>query len=185
MAKFKVSLPDGRVVEVEGTIDEVDRLLATYAKGGGASQTNRQSSDDNAVSKAKTAKLPLEPVDDDGSTIVDVAAIVSKIKTCDEAEKIEKQVLDKKSVLNRVLLPLYILNRYFQKSDGLTSGDVERITKELGVPIAVANASKALSETARSYVDGDKVRRKGSAVRYKLVRRGVHYFESILEGKVE
>ena len=70
-----------------------------------------------------------------------------------------------------MLLPLYIVHnivrRFFSGSPGLTSGDIQKITKQLGVPVAVANASNALSDTARGYVDGDKVRRRGSAVRYK------------------
>ena len=184
MAKFKVPLPDGRVVEVEGTIEEVERLLATYTKGAAPAPAAKQSATSREDVGAKSSRRSeAHASDEEEAGDVDVASIVSKIKNCDEAEKIEKQVLDKKSVLNRVLLPLYILNKYFPKSDGLTSGDVEKITKQLGVPIAVANASKALSETARSYVDGDKVRRKGSAVRYQLVRRGVQYFEKRARGK--
>lgn len=80
-----------------------------------------------------------------------------------------------------MLLPLYIVHRFFSGSPGLTSGDIQKITKQLGVPVAVANASNALSDTARGYVDGDKVRRRGSAVRYKLVRRGA-VFRGTLKG---
>lgn len=183
MAKFKVTLPDGRVVEVEGTIDEVDRLLATYTKG---TVEKSKAAAPNKERKSPTNHAePFENSGEEGAGNADIASIVSKIKSCDEAEKIEKHILDKKSVVNRVLLPLYILSKYFPSSEGLTSGDIEKITKELGVPVAQANASKALSETARSYVDGDKVRRKGSAVNYKLVRRGLQHFEGLLEAKAE
>ena len=63
---------------------------------------------------------------------------------------------------------------------GLTSGDIERITDQLGVKIAGSNASNVLSGRAKSYVSGDAVRKRGGTVRYRLNRRGIQYFENVL-----
>jgi len=42
-----------------------------------------------------------------------ILAIVNKIKNCDEAERIETEILDKISISGRVLLPFYICYKYF------------------------------------------------------------------------
>jgi hypothetical protein len=110
----------------------------------------------------------------------DLNEIVNLIKSCDEAEAIEKHVLDASSLVNRTLLPLYVVYKYVENRPGLSSGDIETITKNLGVRVKTSNAATRLANNASKYVDGDKVRRKGRAVRYRLNRRGVKYFEGIL-----
>lgn len=68
---------------------------------------------------------------------------------------------------------------------GLTSGDISQITKGLGIPIHVANVSNTLSKTASKYVMGDKVRKKGQPVGYKLSRRGLKYMQDVLKGTTD
>lgn len=53
---------------------------------------------------------------------------------------------------------------------------------DLGVPVSQPNASKTLSGTAAKYVIGDRVRKKGQLVRYKLSRRGLQYMQSVISG---
>jgi hypothetical protein len=83
-------------------------------------------------------------------------------------------------VLNRVLLCLWIVDRDFGPAIGVTSGEIEKITDQLGVKVGISNASTILSGRAKAFVSGDTVRKQGGAVRYKLNRRGVQQFESIL-----
>lgn len=106
-------------------------------------------------------------------------AIVNKIKNCTENEKIEKKILDKNSVPGRVLLPFYICYKYFSEQ-GLTTGDVARITSELRVGIKTPNVSKAIADSLQKYLEGNSTRIKGKAVVYKLNRKGAKYFESLL-----
>ena len=108
--------------------------------------------------------------------------IVNKIKDCDEFEEIEKEVLDKNSIQNRVLLPFYICYKYFPEQ-GLTSGNIEKITEELGVRVRTPNVSNAITNSLWKYLAGDSSRKKGKAVVYRLNRKGVNYFESILKLK--
>jgi hypothetical protein len=108
---------------------------------------------------------------------------VNLTKTCDEAESIEAQILDRTSQVDRTLLPLYVVHEHLGNKFGLSSGDVSKITTDLGVPISTANASGTLSGTAAKYVMGDKVRKRGQAVRYKLSRRGVQYMKAVIAGK--
>jgi len=108
--------------------------------------------------------------------------IVNKIKDCEEFEEIEKEVLDKNSIPNRVLLPFYICYKYFPEQ-GLTTGNIEKITEELGVRVRTPNVSNAITNSLWKYLAGDSSRKKGKAVVYKLNRKGVNYFESILKLK--
>jgi hypothetical protein len=95
---------------------------------------------------------------------------------------IETQILDRSSQLDRVLLPLFIVHEHMKGSHALTSGEVSAVTKELGVPLSQANASTTLSGAAAKYVMGDRIRRHGQPVRYKLNRRGVAHIKSVLAG---
>jgi hypothetical protein len=111
---------------------------------------------------------------------VDLVAVVNHIKSCEEAEQIEKEILDKIDQLPRVLLPLYIVHEYMGNMAGLTSGEVSKVTTELGIRIDVANASRTLSGSASRYVIGDRVRKSGQPVRYKLSRRGHAYVKEVI-----
>lgn len=106
-------------------------------------------------------------------------SIVNKIKNCGESEKIEKEILDKISIPGRVLLPFYICYKYFPQQ-GLTTGDVSKITSELRVGIKTPNVSKAITDSLQKYLEGNSTRMRGKAVVYKLNRKGAKYFESLL-----
>ena len=97
-------------------------------------------------------------------------------------KEIEKEVLDKNSIQNRVLLPFYICYKYFPEQ-GLTSGNIEKITEELGVRVRTPNVSNAITNSLWKYLAGDSSRKKGKAGVYRLNRKGVNYFESILKLK--
>jgi hypothetical protein len=112
-----------------------------------------------------------------------LADIVREVKDCDEAEQIEKNVLDKTSQVNRTLLPLYIVHDCMENKHALTSGDVSKVTAQLGVRISTANASNTLSTTASRYVMADTMRKPGVPVRYKLSRRGQQYMKAVVTGQ--
>jgi hypothetical protein len=180
MSKASIKLANGTSVQIEGTPEEVAKLLALY--GGGKSvafasdQTSRART--RAVPKGKSAQaIP------GASATPDLSQIINLIKTCDEAEAIESKILDKVSQVNRILLPLYIAHEYLDNTPSLTSGEVSQITTDLGIPVSQPNASTTLSGTASRYVIGDKVRKRGQAVRYKLSRRGLQYLNGVLDGK--
>jgi len=108
-----------------------------------------------------------------------ILTIVNKIKNCEESEKIEKKILDKSSIPGRILLPFYICYKYFPQQ-GLTTGDVAKITSELRVGIKTPNVSKAITDSLQKYLEGNSTRTKGKAVVYKLNRKGAKCFESLL-----
>jgi hypothetical protein len=178
MPRASIKLPDGTVITVDGNEEEVARLLGAY-----------RSAEHREVTTTRTRKLKRRASRDSaaqpgaGATVgVSHQTIVNNVKDCDLAEEIEKNILDKNSRVDRVLLPLFVVSKYMGGEPPLTSGDISRITVDLGVPISQPNVSSTLSGTASKYVMGDRTRRKGQAVRYKISRRGAKYMEKVISG---
>jgi len=113
----------------------------------------------------------------------DLSKIVNLVKSCDEAELIEKNILDRSSQVDRVLLPLYITYHYLKDLMPLTTGDIVKVLSNLGINILQPNVAKTISSTASKYVMGDRVRKPGQSVRYRLSRRGYQYMSSVIRGK--
>lgn len=178
-------LPNGTRVDIEGTTEEVAHLLATVGQAGGASQTKtpRSSAVRKKARRAARANGSKRAKTSSDQPAVDIAAIVNAVKNCDEADAIEEKILDKTSQVDRTLLPLYVMHEYIEGKLGLTSGDINRVTTQLGIPISTANASSTLSGTASRYVMADSVRKKGVPVRYTLSRKGAQYVKGILAGQ--
>lgn len=185
MPKASLTLPNGTVVQIEGTTEEVRDLLKHYgaapalghsASGAGKPVRRRVR---KASGKSAAATKPADRTTDSGP---DLSQIVNLAKNCDEAEDIERQILDRASQVDRTLLPLYLVHEHLENAFGLSSGEVSKITTDLGVPVSQPNASKTLSGTAAKYVIGDRVRKKGQLVRYKLSRRGLQYMQSVISG---
>ncbi|NKE72169.1 hypothetical protein [Candidatus Manganitrophus noduliformans] len=177
MTKASLKLPNGAVVTLEGTPEEVRQLLELYDGNQPAPETpyRKKRKSGAAVGKAKS-----DSDSNDGKP--NLNHIVTLTKECDEAETIETQILDRTAQVDRTLLPLYVVHEYLDNAFGLTSGEIRKITTDLGIPISQPNASRTLSGTASKYVIGDKVKVKGQPVRYKLSRRGVQYMKEVLAG---
>ncbi|MDD2678240.1 MAG: hypothetical protein PHN95_02440 [Candidatus Pacebacteria bacterium] len=141
-----------------------EECLATLSKG--------------PASKVKSA-APIKGKKDKSASDY-ILSIVNKIKNCDEADEIETKILDKTFLPGRILLPFYICYKYFPEQ-GLTTGDIEKITSELRVKIQTPNVSKTISNLLHKYLEGDSTRVKGKPVVYRINRKGAKYFESLLK----
>lgn len=180
--KANFTLPNGATIEVDGTIEEVNAVAdhaAKYPPSGAmpAPTTSRASA---------AAWQPPTPNSDDPEAVpeLNIAAVVGIIKDCPEAEAIQHRVLDANplNAAHRTLMCLWAVSKYVSDQIGLTSGDIQKITDQLGIKLDISSASRVLSDRAKAFVSGDVVRRKGGAVRYKLNRRGIAEFERILNG---
>lgn len=107
-------------------------------------------------------------------------AMANSITNCEEAELIQNKVLDSRNLEARILLCFFISDKYFGNA-WLTSGNIERITSELGVKVSSANASTKL-KSLRAYLESGKVRKNGLPTPYRLNRSGQKRFENILHG---
>ena len=175
MAKATVRLASGAVVHIEGDVSEIKELLSFY--GGAETETKTRS-----TARASQPSLTKTPSAGEKEGVA-ISEIVRHIKDCDEADSIEKHILDTTSQVNRILLPLLVVQKHMSSKSGLTTGEISAITRDLGIPIHVANVSNALKGSAARYVIGDKVRRRGQPVRYVLSRRGTQYLEDVIRGK--
>lgn len=187
MAKATLTLPNGTVVGLEGTPEEVHRLLEVYSGGAAPpapATRNRHEVGRRARKRVRRATQPSATAQsEEEKEGADLNGIVNLVKNCDDADGIESNVLDRASQVDRTLLPLYIVHEELGNKFGLTSGEISKITTELGVRVTQPNASRTLSGVASRYVMGDKVRKKGQPVRYRLSRRGVQYMKDVIRGK--
>ncbi len=183
MPTASIKLPDGTSIVIEGSPEEIAKLLALYGGAAGDSVATTDTVEEVRVLKPKISRKDgVTLKETNSSNLPDLPMILEHIKNCEQAESIEINVLDKTGQVNRILLPLFIVHEHMDNEYGLTSGEISLITVDLGIPISTPNASNTLSGTASKYVIGDKVRKKGQAVHYKLSRRGVQYFKEILSG---
>jgi hypothetical protein len=171
MAKANLTLPNGTEVTIEGDPEEIRRLLEVYAHAPGTKTRGSPPVRESAAEKS-------EPAPEDVDLI---SLVVNAIKSSEHAELIEQKILDQRNQLNRVLLPLFIVHEELGNKYELTSGDIAKITRELGVPVGQPDVSKTLAGEASRFVLGDKTRSRGKAVRYKMMRRGVQYLAGVLE----
>jgi hypothetical protein len=175
MPKASFVLPNGTTVNIEGSVADIQELLTNY--GGHSSGSTQRTG-------KKIEAKPRHPSEEHPKVAEDyIAKIVNEIKQCDEAEDIEKNILDRSSRVDKILLPLYIVHQYMDNSIGLQSGEISKIAIQLGIPISQPNSSMALAGIASRYVMGNKVRKAKMAVKYKLNRRGVIYIQSVIKGK--
>lgn len=177
MIKAMLNLPNGTKVQIEGPPEEVEQLLVLY------SATQSKSTKHTAPrTDSDKGKKPAPVSKKSDAEELDLTPIVNLVKSCEEAEDIEQQVLDRTSQVDRTLLPLYVVYKHLDNKYALSSGDVNKVTTQLSVPVSTPNASRTLSGTASKYVMADTVRKKGVTVRYKLNRRGVKYMEAVISG---
>jgi hypothetical protein len=97
--------------------------------------------------------------------------IVTAIKDSDDYPAIEREILNKKAEVPRVLLACYFAGRVTD-DPYLSSGDIETITNEFGVRIKASNVNGSFSGNSSKYFTADRVRRKGVTIRHKLNRVG-------------
>jgi len=134
------------------------------------------------VLEAKDQKPKLKKVSDDTKQGISsdlVLNIINKIGECDESEKIQANVLDKTSMEGKILLCFHISYRYF-KNARLTTGDIEKITSELGTKITVGNVSNKITGGLRKYLESGTTRKHGAPTPYRLNRKGAKRFKEII-----
>ena len=127
MPKAHIALPNGTVVEIEGTVEEVKSLLEFY---GDAAPTPTIQKTTSRKSRTKSARSgtsggsAASGAAADVEARVDITEVVNIIRSCSEAEVIETKILDKSGQVNRVLLPMYIVHEHLGNNHELSSGAV-------------------------------------------------------------
>ncbi|MEO9969664.1 MAG: hypothetical protein ABJG15_07520 [Hyphomonadaceae bacterium] len=177
MADATIKLLNGTTVTISGSPEEIVRVVSLY----GDTQSNAPQATGAKNASQDTSSKNEAPQDQ----VIDLTTLINTAKDCEEAELIESKVLDSDDVVNRVLMCLYINEKYFQSSPAMTTGDISKMLTQLAVPVTTGNVSNAISRKAKSFVMSDGVRKKGAVIRYSLNRRGLNYFGGILSGETQ
>ena len=177
MAKASMTLPDGTTVQIEGSADEIQKIISLH----------RPHPEHAALEKKekKTMQKSTDTARKIDADKLDLSALVNALKSSDDVELIEKNILDRISMVDRILVPLYIVHKQFADKLPMSTGEISKFLSQLGITIHQANVANTLSSTASKYVLGDKVRVKGHAVRYRLSRRGQQYISTVIQGKAD
>jgi hypothetical protein len=104
---------------------------------------------------------------------VDITRLVNAFKNRNDYAKIDEEVLGHNSLVTRVVFALAMYREVYGDEAGLTSGDIRKFYKQLGVAIALPSVSTTLSGKAKQFVLTEGLRFQGSVVRYRLSRHGV------------
>ncbi len=168
MAKSTINLPDGTTISIDGSPEEIKKILSIYQTEKSKILTREK--------KSKSGKKGEEKSEQDN-----VLEVINYIKNCDETDAIEEKILDRASQVDRVLLPLYAADK-IENKPSLSSGDIHSVLRELGIKIALPNISNTLRGTASKYVMGDRQLKKGGGVvKYQISRPGRQYITKILK----
>ena len=121
----------------------------------------------------------VESSNDDEDEEIDIMQIVNAINESGEYDTIEEKILNKSNQLNRILLVFYFVNKIFGNNASITTGDVQKVTDQLGVKIKSSNVAGKMKDNSK-YFSADTVRKKGAIVNYKLNKKGLDYFSELL-----
>lgn len=170
MTKATLKLKSGAVVIIEGTPGDVHQLLAMHEAA-----VPNIARHDTGGAPAAAARTPRDrdPVSD----------IVNVIRSCEDAEQIEANILDRSSAVNRCLLPLYILAEEAHTQPGLSTGQISAVTKELRVFISQANVAHTIAGPAARFVMASSTRKRGVPTEYRINRRGVQHLKEVIKGQ--
>lgn len=108
-----------------------------------------------------------------------VLSIKNKILDCEENDSIESKILDKSDMEGRILLCFYISYIYFE-NNWLTTGDVQKITADLGIKLTAGNISNKITGKLKKYLESGTVRKKGQPTPYRFNRNGLKRVKEIL-----
>jgi hypothetical protein len=131
----------------------------------------------NPAPKHKTGSST-DPGDEDSNSNIDVAKVVNEINDSDKHSVIEKEIINRSNRLKRILLVLYFSNELYPQVP-ITTGEIEKITDQLGIKIASPNVASAIKENLKFFT-ADAVRKRGAIVKYKINKKGIDEIKKIL-----
>jgi hypothetical protein len=173
VAKANLVLPNGTKVSLEGDVEDIHRLLELY--GGGVTEAGRSARGQAAVERPHSVHAQASA--EESSQIIANAA-----NECAEAHAMSKRILDARSQLNRILLPLYVVAQYRKEIGPLAMADISDVTRKLGALVEPPNVAKVLRTSGARYVLSDAARGKGAVKRFSISRRGLEHVKSVLKG---
>ncbi len=184
MNSYRVHYKKGDIeIEVESTDKGyVDQMLQKFLPPQ-ASQTLQRKPPERKPKPLRTGHRQTrdkEAAPNEQETTIDYAAVANAVHESDKTEDIQKNVLDKRDSLGRILTAFHFAHE--TGNEHLTTGDIEKITDQLRVKISKSNVSHCMA-TNRRYFSAGTTRRRGAKVPYKLNRQGELAYKRCLAGQ--
>jgi hypothetical protein len=129
--------------------------------------------------KAKASGV--QPAAEGEKAIIDIPGLLEHIKGKEEYDRVEKNIIDGRSILPKIIMCLHYATDFFD-DPYLTTGQIQSITDQLGIKVAMANAANKIRDNQKFFT-GKKVRKKGQAVPYKLNRQGEQEFQTYISSE--
>ena len=183
MSKYRVRYKKGDFeVEIESSEKEyVDSKLTELLD----STLDAKAPKDVKKKKASKRKPKISREDQESKSEsddnVDILSLVEAINGSEDRDSIETNILEKSNALNRIILCLKFAE-LIQDSPYLSTGHIQAITDQLNVKITSQNAGTKIKANQK-YFAADGVRKTGAQIKYKLNRKGLTAYESILKGE--
>lgn len=166
---------DTREIEVEGTRNDVDELLAAWWKRvevdtdeGGAEEEPSKS---RVPRKAARRASPRKASSGDDSKAFDPQPTVNDMREEKQFETWEINVLHTKDLLAKIKLVCW----YFEQP--MTSGEIHKTLTALNIRTHQPNISSAIKRNISDFTQ-DNARTKGAVIRYKLTGKAATDFEA-------
>lgn len=186
MSNYRLHYKKGEVeIQLESTdqkyVDETfDKLLTMSGLVKGKVEAGARVETPVEKSQEQNNDSPSTVNRGEADSVIDIAAIANMVHESDKYADIEKNILHTRSILARILLVFHFAHAAGYNT--ISTGDVERITDQLGVKIGTANVSNTISAN-RKYFSASEVRQKGARVPYKLNLQGQKAFEAFAAGQ--
>ena len=174
---YRVRLKKGeQEIEIESTdkdyVDsKLNELLPKFPQITDKSATSK--SIKKKTDKTKMKKDP--PVDSE----LDVNALVEHIHESENYSDVEKNIINKRDMLPKIMMCMYFAKDLLDPPH-LTTGQVEAITDQMGIRIAMSNVGHKIRKNLKYFSKGNK---KGATVPYKLNLPGENAFKECMKGE--
>jgi len=181
LSNYRVKYRNGELeIEVESTDKAyVDKKLAELLES--RSEPAKQTPEKKPPHRKSAGKSKSSGSTPESSTHVDVPAIVEAINDSDDHDAIDKHILSKSGQLPRIIMCLEFAASTLD-SPYLTTGNIQTITDQLGTKIKSQNAATTIKSNQK-YFTADSVRKTGAIIRYKLNRKGLTAYKTLLKGE--
>jgi hypothetical protein len=168
--------------EVESVLEALEpearkRIISWVAQKYGFSELNNdiKAKPPRAARKRKGHASAVSIHQNEGARIP-IKAIANLIRSHEHAEMIEQNILDRRDLLNRILLPLFVVHKNMNDQSALTAQDIVAVLKHLNVSIAPPNVTKVLRRESGFVIHDPDEHPK----RFKLSRKGIARLEEVL-----
>lgn len=179
---FEVEVESSEKAYVDSKLDDLLSMRTTARQPNVVKRpSNNRNRGQRSKNPGRVSQTEKTVARKESNAAVDIPSLISQIKDADDYPELEKNILDGRDMLAKIIACLHCVAAY--TSDAyLTTGQIETITDQLGIKVGMANAANKIRDNQK-YFTGKTVRKKGQAVPYKLNRRGEQAFSKYLKGE--